>query len=64
MTVHSEKRKRVPNPARVAELKKKINNEDYLGGAIFRIAQVLSNEILGITQGGENDERKWEGRVP
>jgi hypothetical protein len=64
MTVRVERGRRSPNPARVAELKKKIDNEDYLCGAIFRIAQVLSNEILGISQGSENNERKWEGRAP
>jgi hypothetical protein len=60
---HSERRKRASGPARVAELKQKINNEDYLYGAISRIAQVLSNELLGIPQGVDNDERKWEGSV-
>ncbi|MDR2864107.1 MAG: hypothetical protein LBV68_00670 [Spirochaetaceae bacterium] len=63
MTAHLEKRKRVTDPARVAELKQKINNEDYLHGAISRIAQVLSDGILGIPQGGEHDERKWEGTL-
>jgi hypothetical protein len=54
-----ERKKRGPNPERVAELKEKIKSEEYLYGAIFRIAQVLSNEILGIPQGGSNDERQW-----
>jgi hypothetical protein len=60
---HSERRRRASNPARVAELKQKINNEDYLYGAISRIAQVLSNELLGIPQGVDSDERKWEGCI-
>jgi len=56
------KRSAGADPARVAELKGKINNEEYLYGAIFRIAQVLSNEIMGIpnaANGGSNDGRKW-----
>jgi len=61
MIAGQERRRRRSDPARVAELKRKINNEDYLYGAIFRIAQVLSNEILGIPQGGTHDERKWQG---
>jgi hypothetical protein len=61
--LHSEKRRKASDPARVAELKEKINNRDYLEGAILRIAQVLSNEILGIPQGGDNCERKSEGRT-
>jgi anti-sigma28 factor (negative regulator of flagellin synthesis) len=60
---HSERRKKASNPARVAELKQKINNKEYLEGAISRIAQVISNEILGISQGADNDERKWEGSL-
>ncbi|GHU42083.1 hypothetical protein FACS1894190_10970 [Spirochaetia bacterium] len=62
IALDSEKRRKSGDPIRVAELKQKINNEDYLYGAIFRIAQVLSNEILGIPQGGAYDERQWEGR--
>jgi hypothetical protein len=61
MIAVQERRRKSSNPERVAELKKKINNEEYLYGAIFRIAQVLSNELLGIPQGGAHDERQWEG---
>jgi anti-sigma28 factor (negative regulator of flagellin synthesis) len=60
--VLGERRRKSSNPSRVEELKKKINNEEYLNGAIQRIAQVLSNELLGIPQGGAYDERQWEGR--
>jgi hypothetical protein len=60
--VLAERRKKGTDPVRLAELKQKINNEDYIYGAIFRIAQVVSNEILGIPQGGAQDERQWEGR--
>jgi hypothetical protein len=45
-------------PARIAILRKKIDNEDYLCEAIQRIAQVLSNEILDIPQGGSYHERQ------
>ena len=62
IAINAEKRKKTGDPLRVAELKQKINNKEYMYGAIFRIAQVLSNEILGIPQGGAYDERQWEGR--
>ncbi|GMO29532.1 MAG: hypothetical protein LBG79_07510 [Spirochaetaceae bacterium] len=59
MDVYTRSRKKASGPERVAELKEKINNPDYLYGAIFRIAQVLSNDIVGIPQGGENEERQY-----
>jgi len=31
---------------RLAELKRKVHDEAYLAGAIFRIAQVMSAEII------------------
>jgi hypothetical protein len=33
-------------------LRQKINNAEYIHGAIQRIAQVLSNELLKISRGG------------
>jgi hypothetical protein len=33
-------------------LRQKINNKEYIYGAIQRIAQVLSNELLKISRGG------------
>ncbi|GMO41283.1 MAG: hypothetical protein Ta2F_17210 [Termitinemataceae bacterium] len=60
--IRGERRKKASDPARVEELKKKINNEEYLNGAVARIAQVLSNQMLGIPQGGAYDERQWEGK--
>ncbi|MDR0641408.1 MAG: hypothetical protein LBG07_03010 [Treponema sp.] len=33
-------------------LRQKINSEEYIYGAIQRIAQVLSNELLKISRGG------------
>jgi hypothetical protein len=57
------KRNRAGNAERIEELRKKIASEEYVYGAIFRIAQVLSNEIMGLPQGGSQDERQWrEGR--
>jgi hypothetical protein len=53
------KRNRASNAARIEDLKQKINSEEYLYGAIFRIAQVVSNEIMGLPQGGMQDERQW-----
>jgi hypothetical protein len=61
ITGQTERRRKASDPERVAELKQKINNEEYLYGAMHRIAQVLSNEILGIPQGGAYGERQWEG---
>ncbi|MDR0718408.1 MAG: hypothetical protein LBF78_02140 [Treponema sp.] len=43
---------------RIAILKQKIDNEDYLSEAIQRIAQVLSNEILELPHGGSYHE--WQ----
>jgi hypothetical protein len=57
--LENKKRKKASSPARIEELKRKINNEEYLYGAIFRIAQVVSNEIMGLPQGGMQDERQW-----
>jgi hypothetical protein len=44
--------------SRIERLRDKINSKDYLYEAIQRIAQILSNEILGIPQGGIYHERK------
>jgi hypothetical protein len=49
-------------PIKLARLRKKINNEDYLNGAIQRIALILSNELLDIPQGGLYHERQRKGR--
>jgi hypothetical protein len=56
------KRKRPPDYLRIAHLRQAINNKEYLSGAINYIAQILSNEILGIKENGIYDERKLEGR--
>jgi hypothetical protein len=44
--------------ARIEILRKKIDNKEYLYEAIQRIALILSNEILDISQGGVNYERQ------
>jgi hypothetical protein len=48
--------------SRLALLRAKVNSEDYLFEAIQRLAQVMSNEILGIPQGGMFHERQRKGR--
>jgi hypothetical protein len=48
--------------SRIDLLKAKINSEAYLDEAIQRMAQVMSNEILGIPQGGTVHERQRTGR--
>ncbi|MDR3356777.1 MAG: hypothetical protein LBO04_06270 [Spirochaetaceae bacterium] len=58
----NEKRKKLPDPLRIEKLKQAINNKEYLSGAIYHIAQILSNEIMGIQDNGAYDERKLEGR--
>jgi hypothetical protein len=47
--------------SRIENLKKKIHNEEYLYEAIQRIAQILSNEILDIPQGGTYNEQRRKG---
>jgi hypothetical protein len=47
---------------RIAILRQKIDNEDYLKEAIQRIAQVLSNEILELPRGGLYHEWQRKGR--
>jgi len=46
---------------RIELLRQKINSEAYLCEAIQRIAQVLSNELLGIEQGGVFYGRQQKG---
>jgi hypothetical protein len=49
------------DPRRIAELKRKIQDEEYLASAIQRIAQVLSVEILDMN--GELHERYERGKL-
>ena len=43
-------------------LRNRINDQDYLYEAVQRMALVLSNELLDITQGGIYNERRRKGR--
>ena len=43
----------VLSSTRLEQLRKSINDKDYLYVAIQRIALVLSNELAAISQGGE-----------
>ncbi len=43
---------------RIEELKRLIEDDGYVSAAVRRIAQVLSDELLGKGQPGVNDERK------
>jgi len=46
---------------RLEQLRSRINDKDYVSAAIQRIALVLSNELMAMSQGGENyHERQWE----
>jgi hypothetical protein len=47
--------------AKLEQLRNKINNKDYLYEAIQRIALILSNELLNISQGGTINEQ-WKRR--
>jgi hypothetical protein len=44
--------------AELEQLRHKINNKDYLYEAIQRIALILSNELLDISQGGIYHEQR------
>lgn len=51
----TRKGNRARDPDRLEELKVKVHDDDYIEGAILRIAHVLSDEImdgLGVTHGG------------
>ncbi|GHT48957.1 hypothetical protein FACS1894102_2920 [Spirochaetia bacterium] len=54
-----ERRKKSSDPARVEELKKKINNEEYLKFAVQRLATVISDQMC-FQDGGAFDERQWQ----
>jgi hypothetical protein len=46
--------------AELEQLRNKINDTDYLYEAIQRIALILSNELLDISQGGIFDGPQWK----
>jgi len=46
---------------RLEQLRARINDKDYMNAAVQRIALVLSNELMAMSQGGENNhERQWQ----
>jgi hypothetical protein len=47
---------------RLEQLRNRINDEDYLCEAIHRIALVLSNELLDMSQGRKNNGRQRKRR--
>jgi hypothetical protein len=49
-------------PDRLEVLRQRIDNEDYVYAAIQRLALVLSNELMDITQEGAGHERQRKRR--
>jgi hypothetical protein len=49
------------SPTRLEHLRKCINDKDYVYAAIQRIALVLSNEMMDMSQGGSKNERQRKG---
>ena len=45
-------------PERIALIREKINNEEYIHEAVQRIAQILSDELLNSYLGGIVDEER------
>ena len=45
---------------RLEQLRKRINDKDYMYAAIQRIALVLSNELMAMSGGESNNERQWQ----
>ena len=50
------------NSQKLEFLRRRINEEDYLHAAIQRLALVLSNGLMEITQEGTRHERQRKGR--
>jgi len=50
------------NSLKLEQLRNRINDEDYLHAAIQRLALVLSNELMQITQEGARHERQRKRR--
>jgi hypothetical protein len=49
------------SPTRLEHLRKCINDKDYMYAAIQRIALVLSNELMDMSQGASKNERQRKG---
>ena len=47
---------------KLEQLRHRINDEDYLHAAIQRLALVLSNELMDMTQEGTRHERQRKRR--
>ena len=45
---------------KLEQLRKRINDKDYMYAAIQRIALVLSNELMAMSGGESNNERQWQ----
>jgi hypothetical protein len=58
----ASRRENQTKASRLALLRAKVNSEDYLFEAIQRLAQIMSNEILGIPHGGMFHGRQRKGR--
>jgi hypothetical protein len=55
ITLHRES---LLSPLRIDNLRKKIDNKDYLDEGIQRLAQILSDELVNDPKGGAWYERK------
>ena len=53
---------RTLDPVKFEQLRRRINNEKYLNAAIQRLALVMSNELMDITQGGAKYGRSRKKR--
>ena len=53
---------RTLDPVKLEEIRRRINNENYLNAAIQRLALVMSNELMDITQGGAKHGRTRKKR--
>ena len=53
---------RATSSVKLEQLRRRINDEDYLHAAIHRLALVLSNELMDMTQEGVRHERRRKRR--
>lgn len=50
------------NSQQLELMRQRVNDENYLRAAIQRLALVMSNELMEITEKGGRNERKRKGR--
>ncbi|MDR1868826.1 MAG: hypothetical protein LBQ82_02445 [Treponema sp.] len=50
------------NSEKLEVIRRRINDEDYLHAAIQRLALVMSNELMDMTQEGVRNERQRKRR--